>query len=315
MGAYGLLAIKGTILIGTAPYLDALARKMTQSEINNVSACSMQTTVTYIDKAGKKRCHGGKDLKKTQAYPLGFGAAHALAFQAHTAAAAASAISAAAVRNALASPVASPAFVDAGTPSPSPAAAAGDSASWADILGDMTDSDEDDGYVQDVKVWMSRTWHNNYKIEHSLPLTQYGPPRDETSAAASEDKGREENKVKLRRGPAKPKAKTAEQTAAARDMKLIASTQEKMRKAIELVKTAAAALLVAGAGEFMPIDTLIHDHLNYLLGELQTADTLDQQVAELTELCRQAAAEVKLANNRIKVLLSAVSKTKRARTT
>lgn len=64
MGAYGLLATKGTILMGTAPYLDALARKMTQSEVNHVQACSMQTTVTYVDASGKKRCHGGKDLNK-----------------------------------------------------------------------------------------------------------------------------------------------------------------------------------------------------------------------------------------------------------
>jgi hypothetical protein len=64
MGAYGLLATKGTILMGTAPYLDALARKMTQSEVNHVQACSMQTTVTYVDASGKKRCHGGKDLTK-----------------------------------------------------------------------------------------------------------------------------------------------------------------------------------------------------------------------------------------------------------
>jgi hypothetical protein len=100
-------------------------------------------------------------------------------------------------------------------------------------------------------------------------------------------------------------------------MKLIASTQDKMRKAIELVRTAAAALLVAGAGELMPIDTVIHDQLKHVLGALQTADALDQQLpgAELTELCRQAAAKVKLANKRMKVLLSAVSKTKRARTT
>eukprot|EP00972_Heterocapsa_arctica_P081987 12084490-Heterocapsa_arctica.AAC.1 len=125
---------------------------------------------------------------------------------------------------------------------------------------------------------MSRTWHNNYKIEHSLPLTEYGPPRDDTSAAASEEKGGEGQKAKLPRVRAKPKAKTAEQTAAA-EMSVIASTHRKTRKAIELVQTAAAALLVAAAGELMPIDKVIHEKLNHLLGELQTADAVDQQFA------------------------------------
>eukprot|EP00972_Heterocapsa_arctica_P010002 1469821-Heterocapsa_arctica.AAC.1 len=80
---------------------------------------------------------------------------------------------AAAMRNVPASPVASPAF-DCSTSSPletaaavshasssssSKPAAAGDSAStnWADILGEISESDEDDWYLQDVKVWMSRT--------------------------------------------------------------------------------------------------------------------------------------------------------------
>eukprot|EP00972_Heterocapsa_arctica_P018952 2798280-Heterocapsa_arctica.AAC.1 len=51
-------------------------------------------------------------------------------------------------------------------------ASAGDSAltAGADVLGDISDSDEDDWYLQDVKVWMSHTWHNNYKGEQKLRL-------------------------------------------------------------------------------------------------------------------------------------------------
>jgi hypothetical protein len=82
MGAFGLQSQKDTILIGTAPYLHKLARRMTHAEKEAMRESSdhVQTTVRYEDSKGIKRCVGTKDLKKTQAYPLSFGAAHALAY-------------------------------------------------------------------------------------------------------------------------------------------------------------------------------------------------------------------------------------------
>jgi len=82
MGAFGLNNQKDTILIGTAPYLHKLARKMTHAEKEAMrdSNDHVKTTVRYEDSKGIKRCFGTKDLKKTQAYPLSFGAAHALAY-------------------------------------------------------------------------------------------------------------------------------------------------------------------------------------------------------------------------------------------
>ena len=40
----------------------------------------LQTTKVYTNKRGVKRCAGSRDLKKTQSYPLSFGASHALAY-------------------------------------------------------------------------------------------------------------------------------------------------------------------------------------------------------------------------------------------
>ena len=83
MGAFGMRSVKGTILLGTAPYLGALVRRMTPRERKALQHDGrMLTAISWTDAAGRKRCQGGKDLKATQSYPVRFGLRHALAFQA-----------------------------------------------------------------------------------------------------------------------------------------------------------------------------------------------------------------------------------------
>ncbi len=83
MGAYGLLAEKLTILFGNAPYLPVLSQRVSHSDRLGIQLRSdrLETSHRYTDSEGRARCQGGKHLKATQAYPLGFGAAHALAFK------------------------------------------------------------------------------------------------------------------------------------------------------------------------------------------------------------------------------------------
>ncbi len=84
MGAFGLLAEKQTLLFGNAPYLPTLARRMSRMDKVhlNLRTDRMLTANRWVDEQGRARCQGAGDLKATQAYPLGFGAAHALAFTA-----------------------------------------------------------------------------------------------------------------------------------------------------------------------------------------------------------------------------------------
>ncbi len=135
MGAFGMPAVKDTILLGTAPYLGELARRMTPSERDALASSRgrMKTTVKYTDAAGRTRVQGGKDLKATQSYPVRSGMAHALAFQACdrdrklNAAAARDCASAAAAAEALAplaSAAAAAAAHDTLAPNVPPAAAA-----------------------------------------------------------------------------------------------------------------------------------------------------------------------------------------------
>ena len=44
------------------------------------------TFTNYIDASGRRRCDGAADLKSTQAYPMGFGCAHASEYHAHSSA-------------------------------------------------------------------------------------------------------------------------------------------------------------------------------------------------------------------------------------
>ena len=80
MGAFGGTSQKPTHLVGTAPYLARLARRCSPEEKLRLRIEGVQTTTRWLDPDGKKRCQGTAELKGTQAYPEGWGAAHALAF-------------------------------------------------------------------------------------------------------------------------------------------------------------------------------------------------------------------------------------------
>lgn len=87
MGIYSLDAVKPTLLVGTAPYLPSLEVRLTHSELLAVQMNEdrLVTSTSQVDPvSGVKRVTGGRDLKKTQSYPLGFGSAHALAFHKST---------------------------------------------------------------------------------------------------------------------------------------------------------------------------------------------------------------------------------------
>ena len=80
MGAFGGSSQKPTVLMGTAPYLARLERTCTPEEKAILRDHGVQTTVRMVDASGKVRAQGTSSLKGTQAYPWGFGKAHALAF-------------------------------------------------------------------------------------------------------------------------------------------------------------------------------------------------------------------------------------------
>ncbi len=83
MGVYGARCVKPTTLMGTAPYLQLLACKCSASLRHQLQEEGVQTTTRWTDSTGRRRCQGTAALKGAQEYPEGFGAAHALAFQAH----------------------------------------------------------------------------------------------------------------------------------------------------------------------------------------------------------------------------------------
>ena len=83
MGAYGGTSWKPTHLWGTAPYLPQLARRCTAEERALLSEEGVQTTHKWVASDGRTRCQGTSDLKGTQAYPEGWGLAHAEAFAGH----------------------------------------------------------------------------------------------------------------------------------------------------------------------------------------------------------------------------------------
>ena len=82
MGAYGAASEKETWLMGNAPYVGDFARMLSPGERSLVrsSHAKAQTALRYVDSQGHKRVQGGPDLKGTQSYPLGFGAAHGHAY-------------------------------------------------------------------------------------------------------------------------------------------------------------------------------------------------------------------------------------------
>ncbi len=79
----GGASVKPTVLWGTAPYLHGLDRRCCRGMRVRLQLEGVQTTKRLRDKDGLRRCQGTADLKGTQAYPWGWGAAHALAFQDH----------------------------------------------------------------------------------------------------------------------------------------------------------------------------------------------------------------------------------------
>ncbi len=83
MGAYGGSSPKATHLYGTAPYLHTLATRCTGEDRARLQQDGVKTTRRWTDASGRARCQGTADLKGTQAYPEGWGAAHAHAFAAH----------------------------------------------------------------------------------------------------------------------------------------------------------------------------------------------------------------------------------------
>ena len=83
MGAYGGSSVKPTTLMGTAPYLQLLSGRCTQELRARLELEGVSTTTRWTDAEGTRRCQGTAELRGTQAYPEGFGAAHALAFQAY----------------------------------------------------------------------------------------------------------------------------------------------------------------------------------------------------------------------------------------
>lgn len=82
MGCFNLELSKPTILLGWAPYLEKLQRRMTPLERFWMNRTKSRDVATHwVDsKSGKKRSRGGTDLKPTQSYPISFGCAHALAY-------------------------------------------------------------------------------------------------------------------------------------------------------------------------------------------------------------------------------------------
>ena len=82
MGAYGGSSVKPTTLMGTVPYLRVLSARCSPALRRRLEIEGVQTTTRWMDSEGQRRCQGTPELRGTQAYPEGFGAAHALAFQA-----------------------------------------------------------------------------------------------------------------------------------------------------------------------------------------------------------------------------------------
>ncbi len=83
MGAYGGRSLKPTHLVGTAPYIQDLRRSCSALQRQRLATEGVATATATLDEHGRKRPQGTAALKGTQAYPEGFGASHALAFQRH----------------------------------------------------------------------------------------------------------------------------------------------------------------------------------------------------------------------------------------
>jgi len=84
MGCFNLRCQKSLLLRSWAPYLPNLCRSMTRKERKWMKAGhQLQHTRHTTSECGKKKRTGKKKPKLTQAYPMGFGCAHALCYQEH----------------------------------------------------------------------------------------------------------------------------------------------------------------------------------------------------------------------------------------
>ena len=83
MGCFTLDMVKRSCLAGTVPYLSSLGRKFSSHGKRAVrdNPNKKVTSKQYVDSAGNVRSTGGPDLKGTQAYAMGFGCQHALAYR------------------------------------------------------------------------------------------------------------------------------------------------------------------------------------------------------------------------------------------
>ena len=77
MGAYGGPTKKGTVLFGTSPNILSLAKTCSELDKQDIAASSSGICVTryVVTTDNKRRSTGGPDLRQTQSYPIGFGAA------------------------------------------------------------------------------------------------------------------------------------------------------------------------------------------------------------------------------------------------
>jgi hypothetical protein len=168
MGAFGMKAEKDTILKGTAPYISELERRLNSQERKRLrlDASKTKTSVEGENCLGGKTRRGTPDLKATQAYPLEFGCAHALKFQAHDLAKADDEHVPVAKRRRVDSRSASADMVHGFLPSRLPDAS---ERTLLDDLSDMSD-EEDPWFLDDLKTGNPGRWHNNATSENTLSL-------------------------------------------------------------------------------------------------------------------------------------------------
>ena len=168
MGAFGMKAEKDTILKGTAPYISELERRLNSQERKRLrlDASKTKTSVEGENCLGGKTRRGTPDLKATQAYPLEFGCAHALKFQAHDLAKADDEHVPVAKRRRVDSRSASADMVHGFLRSRLPDAS---ERTLLDDLSDMSD-EEDPWFLDDLKTGNPGRWHNNATSENTLSL-------------------------------------------------------------------------------------------------------------------------------------------------
>jgi hypothetical protein len=83
MGCWSREMAKNTVLVGSGPHINRMGRRMTAQERKWMRGGHQKESATHWTSThGKKRSRGGKDLKPSQSYPMGFGCMHALEYKA-----------------------------------------------------------------------------------------------------------------------------------------------------------------------------------------------------------------------------------------